>query len=157
MWSLRRTPSIHRNILVSVSFISLSSYLFIVQRSAPYDIVFIYFMLELDGYRRYFLDRMCLSESVSPFTSVSLCGAAGLAETFPFPPGSGPFLTDLPRFQAPSKGALPPQPRSSLRGASLPSSILKKVSVVMFLFHLFFSCTRTMSTFLLSDHRNRFH
>ena len=90
MWSLRRTPSIHRNILVSVSFISLSSCLFSVHRSSPYDIVcfitvFIYFMLEPDGYRPYFLDRMCLSESVSPFTPVSLCGAAVLQRHFHFP------------------------------------------------------------------------
>ena len=37
--SLRLTPCIHRNILISVLFISISSFFFIVQHSAPYVIV----------------------------------------------------------------------------------------------------------------------
>ena len=37
--SLRITPCIHRNILISVLFISISSFCFIVQHSAPYVIV----------------------------------------------------------------------------------------------------------------------
>ena len=35
----------------------------------------------------------------SPFAAVSLCGVAGLAETFPSFPVSGPFLPDVPGFQ----------------------------------------------------------
>ena len=37
--SLRLTPCIHRNILISVLFISISSFFFIVQHSVPYVIV----------------------------------------------------------------------------------------------------------------------
>ena len=37
--SLRLTPCVHRNILMSVLFISISSFFFIVQHSAPYVIV----------------------------------------------------------------------------------------------------------------------
>ena len=37
--SLRSTPCIHRNILISVLFISISSFFFIVQHSTPYVIV----------------------------------------------------------------------------------------------------------------------
>ena len=45
----------------------------------------------------------------SPFAAVSLCGVAGLAETFPSFPVSGPFLPDVPGFQVPSDSVLPPQ------------------------------------------------
>ena len=38
MWSLRLTPCIHSNILISVSLISISSFFFIVQHSVPYVI-----------------------------------------------------------------------------------------------------------------------
>ena len=52
---VRLTPCIHRNILISVLFISISSFFFIVQHSAPlchsrcYNSL-IYFMFERDGY-----------------------------------------------------------------------------------------------------------
>ena len=39
LYSLRLTPCIHRNILISVLFTSISSFFFIVQHSAPYVIV----------------------------------------------------------------------------------------------------------------------
>ena len=49
----------------------------------------------------------------SPSAAVFLCGAAGLVETFPSLPVSGPFLPDVPGFQAPSDSVFPPQLRSS--------------------------------------------
>ena len=53
--------------------------------------------------------------SVLPFSAVSLCGVAGLAETFPSFPVRGPFLPDVPGFQVPPDCTLPPQLRSSSR------------------------------------------
>ena len=54
-------------------------------------------------------------EHFSPFAAVSLCGVAGLAETFPTFPVSGPLLSDLPGFQVPPDSIFPPQLRSSSR------------------------------------------
>ena len=44
--------------------------------------------------------RFSLSSDFSHFVAVSLWGVAGLAETFPSFPVSGPFLPDAPGFQA---------------------------------------------------------
>ena len=55
----------------------------------------------------------------SPFAAVSLCGVAGLAQTFPSLPVSGPFLPDVPCFQVPSDSVLPLQLWSSSRALRL--------------------------------------
>ena len=55
----------------------------------------------------------------SPFAAVSLCRVAGLAETFPSFPISGPFLPDVPGFQVPPDSIFPPQLRSSSRALPL--------------------------------------
>ena len=50
-----------------------------------------------------------------PFATVSLCGVAGLAQTFPSFPVSGPFLPDVPGFQVPPDNIFPPQLQYSSR------------------------------------------
>ena len=55
----------------------------------------------------------------SPFAAVSLCGVAGLAETFPSFPVSGTFLPDVPGFQVPTDSIFPPRLRSSARAIPL--------------------------------------
>ena len=65
---------------------------------------------------------MLVGESFSPFlpfAAVFLCGVAGLAETFPSFPVSGPFLPDVPGFQVPPDSIIAPQLRSSSK--ALPS------------------------------------
>ena len=57
--------------------------------------------------------------SFSPFAAVSLCGVAGLAETFPFRTVSGPFLLDAPRRHVPPDRILPSQLWSSSRALPL--------------------------------------
>ena len=64
-------------------------------------------------------------------------GVAGLAETFPSFPVSGPFLPDVPGFQAPPDSILPPQLRSSSRALPRPPSSFRQL-LGCFLVHLFF-------------------
>ena len=60
-----------------------------------------------------------LFSPLSPFAAVSLCGVAGLAQTFPSLTVSGPFLPDAPFFHVPPDRILPPQLRSSSRALPL--------------------------------------
>ena len=48
----------------------------------------------------------------SHFAAVSLCGVAGLAQTYPSPPVSDPFLPDLSGFHVPPDIVFPSRPRS---------------------------------------------
>ena len=61
--SLRLTPCIHRNILISVLFISISSFFFIVQHSAPY--------IELDGYFLVTYDSKKVCKGMFLYSAVS--------------------------------------------------------------------------------------
>ena len=54
-----------------------------------------------------------LFSHVSPFAAVFLCVVAGLAETSPSFPASGPFLPDVLGFQVPPGSIFPPQLWSS--------------------------------------------
>ena len=66
--------------------------------------------------------------SFSPFAAVSLCGVAGLAETFPFRTVSGPFLLDAPRRHVPPHRILPSQLWSSSR--ALPSIFISTTALM---------------------------
>ena len=59
----------------------------------------------------------------SPFATVSLCGVAALAETFPSFPVSGPFLPDVPGFQVPPDSVFPSQLWSSSRALPLSFNV----------------------------------
>ena len=63
--------------------------------------------------------ELFLTFPFSPFAAVSLCGVAGLAQTFPSLTVSGPFLLDAPDFHVPPDRILPSQLRSSYRALPL--------------------------------------
>ena len=60
-----------------------------------------------------------LLKSFLPLVPVFLCGVAGLAQTFPSFPVSGPFLPDAPRRHVPPDRILPPQLWSSSKALPL--------------------------------------
>ena len=77
-----------------------------------------------------------------------VCGVAGLAETFPFLPVSGPLLPDLAGFQVHSDSVFPYQ--RVILGLPLgcfASIFISTTAPFCFLFHLFFSLARTIPTF----------
>ena len=74
-------------------------------------------------------DPELASGNFSPFAAVSLCGVAGPAETFPSFPVSGPFLHDVPGFQAPPDSIFRPQLRSFSRPPIFISTTARMVSV----------------------------
>ena len=76
--------------------------------------------------------------SFSPFAAVFQCGVAGLADTFPSFPVSGPFLPDVPRFQFPSHSIFPPQLWSSSRG--FLSIVISKSAQMFSVSYLLLTC-----------------
>ena len=84
-----------------------------------------------------FLDTsICFS--FSPFATVSLCMVAGLAETFPSFPVSGPFLPDVPGFQVPPDSVFPPQLWSSSR--ALPHIFISTTARIFSVTSLLLTC-----------------
>ena len=69
------------------------------------------------------------------FAAVSLCGVAGLAETIPSLPCSGPFLPDVPGFHVPSDSVFPSQPLYSF--TAVPHSHFDNCAVLLSIY-LFF-------------------
>ena len=65
---------------------------------------------------------------------------AGLAETLPSFPVSGPFLPDVPGFQVPPDLYLSTSTSVSLSGASSPSSFQQLLGCLQFHHSLLFAC-----------------
>ena len=74
----------------------------------------------------------------SPFAAVSLCGVAGLAQTFPSITVSGPFLLDTLRFHVSLDRVLPPQLWSSSRALPLHLHFDNCSDVLGFVHHIMF-------------------
>ena len=91
----------------------------------------------------------------SPFAAVSLCSVAGLADTFPSFPVSGPFLPDVPGFQVPPDSIFPPQLRSSSRALPLHLHFSNCSDVLGFVSSFHVPAPFQPST--SHDHRYRFH
>ena len=83
------------------------------------------------------------------FSPVSLCEVAGLAETFPSFPVSGPFLTDASVFQVPPDNIFPPQLQPSYRALPLHLHFDTWVDV--------FCLISSFDVPNHSNHRYRFH
>ena len=91
----------------------------------------------------------------SPFAVVSLCGVAGLAETFPSFPVSGPFLPDSPGFHVPPDRIFPPQLRSS--SMALPLHLHFDNCSDVFCFISSFDVPESIQHSPSHNHRYRFH
>ena len=91
----------------------------------------------------------------SPFAAVSLCGVAGLAETFPSFSVSCPFLLDVLGFQVPSDCIVPLQLRSSSRALHLHLHFCNCSDVFNFISS--FNVPEPFQPSPYHDHRYRIH